>query len=312
MKACKQFICVFLLASVLSCNNDKSFLLTDNYSSVNDFLNKNGIALRTYTIDAANGGSFTTAQGTIVTIPSGAFVTQSNLPVTGNVTIQFKDIYKKSDMLLADMPAMTSFQYPLKSGGEFFIKAISNGSAVVLAPGKKIDVTQPASLTGGLDTINKQAPFVKVQDSTGNGWYPSSDAVSYFSDTYVFDLYQFHSPVDSGTWCNSDNASYFFNYNLTNLTLKPNDSASLYGTQVFLVFSKINCLVHVYNDYYSSDFRYMYAPGGLQCTLVALGVRNKVLYSSFVPITITANESVSFSLSKTTTDQFKSQLAALN
>jgi hypothetical protein len=70
-------------------------------------------------------------------------------------------------------------------------------------------------------------------------------------------------------------------------------------------------MVHVYYDSYSG-FPYNYAPQGLPCTLVALGVKNGTLYSSFVPITITANETVSFTLSKTNTNEFKNQLKALD
>ncbi len=214
-------------------------------------------------------------------------------------------------MILANMPTQTFYEYTLKSGGEFFIKAMSGNIPVDLAQGKKVSVAQPANLTGGLDTANAQKPFILLQDST-RGWAETPpDTIIYAAQDYVFSLYQFSSPVDSGTWCNSDNPTYFSNYTMTSLTLHPTDNVNVFGTQLFLLFSNLSSMVHVYDDY-NSGFLYNYAPEGLRCTLVALGVKDGTLYSSFIPITITANEALNFSLSKTNTDEFKKKLNALN
>ena len=90
-----------------------------------DFFEKNGVQMQTHTIDATAGGTFTSPQGTVVTIPANAFVTGGGAPITGNVNIEFKDIYKKSDMLLSNMSTQTATG-PLKSAGEFFIKEIND------------------------------------------------------------------------------------------------------------------------------------------------------------------------------------------
>src|ERR1017187_3980285 len=125
MKTSKSLILLIAITAIVSCKKDtKSSTTTptptpaaDNYSSVNAFFSKNGVAMQTYTINGTTGGSFTSPQGTTVTIPANAFLTQASVPVTGNVTIQFKDIYKKSDMLLSNMPTMMQSGAPLKSGG---------------------------------------------------------------------------------------------------------------------------------------------------------------------------------------------------
>ncbi|HEX7412679.1 MAG TPA: hypothetical protein VF411_01445 [Bacteroidia bacterium] len=326
MKTSKSLILLIAIVAVVSCKKDtKSSTTTtppptptDNYSSVNAFFSKNGVAMQSYTINGTTGGSFTSPQGTTVTIPANAFLTQASVPVTGNVIIQFKDIYKKSDMLLSNMPTMTYYGNPLKSGGEFFIKAIQNNAALILASGKKITVSQPISLTGGVrDTLQKA--FIG-KDTTGNcstgctvfAWVPSTaaDSVQAFQN-YIFSLYQMNSPADSGSWCNSDNSSYFAAYPQTTLTLLAKDSVSTYGTYVFLLFKNLASMVHVYNYMYE-DFPYYYAPQGLQCTMVAVGVKSGTLYSSFVPITIGANQTYTFSLSATTTSTFTTQLQTLN
>ncbi len=319
MNASKKLILIFSILGIISCKKDPSMplhdssttVISENYSSINDFFSKNSVAMQTYNIDGSLGGSFISPQGTTVSVPANAFITQTGSPVTGNVTIQFKDIYAKSDMLLSDMPTTTYWGIPLKSGGEFFIKATSNNSAIILASGKKINVIQPAALTGGLDTLNQQQAF-NANDTIPRNWIQNyNDSVHTTAEDYIFSLYQFNSPADSGSWCNSDNASYFSKYTQTILKLIPNDNVNVYYTQVFLVFKKISSMVHVYYDY-TSSFPYNYAPVGLQCTIVAVGVKNGTLYSSFVPITISANQTINFTLSATTTSAFISQLKALN
>jgi hypothetical protein len=46
--------------------------------------------------------------------------------------------------------------------------------------------------------------------------------------------------------------------------------------------------------------------------MVALGVKDSVLYSSFVPVTISSNQTVNFSMSQTTDEAFQSELELLN
>ena len=124
-------------------------------------------------------------------------------------------------------------------------------------------------------------------------------------------MYSFSSSNISGTWCNSDNSDYFSNYSQTNLTLHANDNPSDFNTDIFLVFKNVNSMVHVYKTT-TTDFIYNFAPKGLECTMVAVGVKNNKLYSSFIPITIGSNQTVNFSLSVTTTDDFKKALKALD
>src|ERR1035438_331870 len=109
----KFFACVIIL-TITSCKKKESTpsntatttTTTITYSSTNNFFVQNGVSMQTYNVNGTTGGSFTSPQGKVVTIPANAFVTQTNVPITGNVIIQFKDIYKKSDMLLSNIPTM--------------------------------------------------------------------------------------------------------------------------------------------------------------------------------------------------------------
>jgi hypothetical protein len=282
------------------------------FHSLADFYSQNAPVKQIYTIDAQTGGRFTSPQGTTVDIPSNAFLDKNAQPVRGRVTIQFLDIYKKSDMLLSGIATNSQMGPPLKSGGEFFIKALLGTAPLQMASGKKIQVTQPSILTGPLDQAMKA--FV-VPDTTGMGasagWNPStSDSVLVHVTDYVFNLYKFGMPVDSGSWCNSDNSVFFSQYNQTQLNIIPNDDPNSYQPDVFLVFKNVAAMVHVYRKVLG--YPYFFAPIGLSCTVVAVGEKDGVLYSSFTPITITANQSLHFTLSQTTSSVFKTQLSALN
>ncbi len=77
-----------------------------------------------------------------------------------------------------------------------------------------------------------------------------------------------------------------------------------------LVFNDVNSMIHVYRS--GTTFKYNYAPQGTQCTMVAVGVKDGKLYSSFKPVNITNNLTVNFTLAETTLDLFKAQLNLLN
>ncbi len=283
------------------------------YSSIADFQIKNGLTSTHVSISATAGGTFTTSQGTIVKIPANAFIDKNGNTVSGIVDIEFKDIYLKSDMLINNKPTVTTWGTPLKSGGEFFIRATSGNVAVNLNGANPIVVVQP---TNKLDSA--MAPFLGNVNAGVLAWGDSIQGQATLRDSissYIFSLYQFNSPVDSGSWCNSDNAGYFSAYPQTTLTLHANDIVDSFGTQVYLVFTGINSMVHVYRAYttsYTQDFPYNYAPVGLSCTVVAIDVKDGHLYSSFTPITISNNLITNFSLSLTTTAAFITQLKTLN
>jgi hypothetical protein len=315
MKKILKLSAMVSIIIIASCKKEKvddnmpATSTSTTYSSVKDFLSRNESKIQVFTINGNSGGSFTTVQGTIVNIPANAFITQTGGAVTGNVKIEFKDIYKKNEMLLSDMPTQTADGRMLKSGGEFFIKASINNSAVVLDSGKKISIEQPFQEAVGDQGM---VPFIALQDTIGQGWWPApQDSITLTTSSYIFALYSFSNPADSGTWCNSDNQAYFNSYTQTSLTIHSNDDPSLFSTDVFLVFSNINSMIHVYS-YGTNDFPYDYAPVGLQCTVVAIGAKDGKLFSSFTPITISTNQVVNFTLAATTDAAFKAQLNALN
>lgn len=314
MKTTFRLAAAIAIVAIASCKKDYNNIVTpttppSTISSLQAFYDAHKPQPVTFNVDAATGGTFTTTQGTVVMVPANAFQTQSGGPVTGNVTIEFLDLYRKSDMLYCDKSTVLYYGPMLKSAGEFYIKATQNNQAVLMAPGQQIDVQQPLA-NAQLDTAMQAFGGL---DSSGFAWAPNPNmSVLWNQSGYLFSLYQFNSPADSGSWCNSDNSSYFNAYPQTTLTLHPNDDPTEYETDVFLVFSGINSMVHVYRGYPVNDFPYYYAPTGLSCTVVAIGEKDGQLYASFTPITIGNNQTVNFSLSSISETDFQTQLTALN
>ena len=289
----------------------------DSYSSMQSFYAKNGVQMQAYSVSGLTGGSFITPKGTKVIVPANCFIDQSSHPVTGSVTIEFKDLYTKSDMLLSNMPP-EYYNTPLKSGGEFFICAKYAGSAVYLTGSKPITILQP--FNGWSPDVN-MVPFLADTAKIKN-WIPASfDSVGakpteYDSTAgYVFSLYSFSNPVDSGTWCNSDNSNYFSAYTQTSFTIQTTDSTN-YNTAVFLLFNNLSSMVHVYMGSTignTTTFPYSYAPVGLPCTVVAIEIMNNgQLRCAFVPTTITASGTVNFTCSPSTTSAFETKLNTFN
>jgi len=311
MKRLILFSLAISLLIVTACKKDKkpetestpeTPIATDNYTSLSDFYSKNGVQKETFTFNAGGGGTFISAQGTTINIAPNTFT-----PSSASVVIEFKDIYKKSDMVLSDMPTELDSGLPLKSGGEFYIKALINNNAVVLKPNAKIEILQP--LKQPLDTGMK--PFVAFNDTikAGSRWYPNpNDSVLYTAANYVYDLNNFSYPLNNGTWSNSDNPNYFLAYVQTTLTVHPKQTG--YISAVFLVFKDVSSVVHVYTS--GGSFVYNYAPKTLNCTVVVVGVKDGKVYSSFTPITIGENQTVNFDLTETTTENFKTALKALD
>lgn len=296
------------------------------YASLQDFFDENAAPVQTVTINAATGGTFTSPQGTVVTIPANAFVTSGGAPITGNVTVEFKDIYTPSDMILSNMPTQTATG-PLVSGGEFFIDVAVGGNPVALAPGANITVNQP---TMGVPVDPGMMPYVFNTDSavwqapvataptftilpgdstTTNIPGTKPDSIGFTANGYIYQVLS----LDPWAWHNADRPLTGSGFTTLTVNINNIDSTSIdYNTNVYLVFTGINSTVSIYQDWSSFDFPYSYAPIGLQCTVVALSIEDGKVYSSFTPITIGTNQTVNISVTETTTDAFKTALDALN
>lgn len=282
------------------------------YTSMSDFYAANGVQTETFTINAATGGSFESAKGSKVFIPANVFLNPDSSQTTGMVKIEFRDIYEKSDMVLSNMPTALATGELLKSGGEFFIRALRANDAVPLLINGKSPIKVELA-TNGQAADSAMEGFIWTNGAGGSGWQRAQGEayVNFSAENFVAWLYKFDTPVIKGTWYNCDNASYFSNYTQTVLTINPTVNGADYQMDAFLVFKGVNTSILLGRGN-QGKFYYNYAPVGLQCTVVAMGLKAGRLYSSFTDITISPNQTVSVGLAETTEGNFKAKLKTLN
>jgi len=302
-------------------DNDSSPAVKETYASIDDFIKRNMSPLQTYLINEDLGGSFITPQGTAVTIPPNAFTKSSGAAVSGEVTIQFKDILKKSDMVLNNKPTIMTNGQLLVSGGEFYIRAIQEGNTLIIAPGSNVDVALPIPASATPDTSMFPLAVIDTTSAgnTGNTtqslywqYYNANASLYTMANTYVYSIFQFTPPATSGSWHNCDHPLPG-STNTTTITMH-NDQAQTYfmgQISAYLIFKDLNSGIQLFRS--GENFNYIYAPCGEQCTVVSYAIKDGELYASFTPLTIPASaQTFDFLLSKTTTDEFKLQLEALN
>lgn len=99
-----------------------------------------------FTISAAATSTVSGPRGTRVTVPANAFVTPSGAAVTGNVTLELKEIYDVWEMVVNNKFTQVGLT-PIESGGQFFIRATQNGQELKLAPGARLQAALPAAAT---------------------------------------------------------------------------------------------------------------------------------------------------------------------
>lgn len=338
----KNFATVFLIGfvffSALSCKKDKLEVKENpisnktssgngSFYSLSEFYKANSIPLKSFIVEYTSGDTvFTTEQGTTVIVPDSAFITSSNKSVNGNIIIQFKDIYKKSDMIFENITSQTSTS-PLKTVGMFYVVGFleSDSTPVSIAPGKSILVQQP---TFGKQTDLGAKPFELNPDSLIKNkivWRPipvptftavPMDTVKLpqplLPEIYVYGMYQFKTFGSEGAWHNSGNTKFMNGYNKVQLTVHPNFDASEYEMRVYLVLKDFNSTISIYKTLKAKDYVYKNAPEGMDATIVAIAIKNNQLYSSFTPITISSDQTVNFNLSPVTATALKSSLKGLD
>ena len=284
------------------------------YSSMQDFIDKNGVKKETFTIDAAIGGSFISVKGTTVNIPANAFKDSVGNVITGIINFEFKDIYKKSEMILSDM-ATNCDTGPMLSAGEFFLKASQNNLKFVST--KTITILQP---TPGLISAN-MGPFYLKPDSTNQtnwDWFGSPGSfplpyggLNYSAQTYAYSIFPnyFSSSGNPNPthWYNTDDPYAFSSYPQTTLTIINPDNS--FQPFVYLIFNSVNSAVRVYN---TGGYFYNFAPVGLQATVFAIAIKDNKLYSSIIPITISSGQIITLNLKLNSTADLTTSLKALD
>ncbi len=190
--------------------------------------------------------------GTLIDIPQGAFKTTNGLVVSGNITVELRELYTAADMILAEKPT-TSGGRILASGGELYFRPTQNGRELKLVEGKSIRFKMPS------DYIDSQmALFAGAGDGDSFDWLPVNNPVTIDSsgiakndsvNNPVFDTLNYYRfTLDSlFNWINCD---YFYNdpRPLTNFEICVPDAFNESNTKVFVYIPSINSVVATWYD----------------------------------------------------------------
>lgn len=121
-----------------------------------------------FTFDAgASMTTLTSAKGVQITIYGGC-LTKNGVPVTGDVELEYVELFNRGNMLTTNKPTMglmpNGDRALLISGGEFYINATQGGEQLTMTCGLQFMV--PASLTGTQD--DEMSLWFGAIDADGN------------------------------------------------------------------------------------------------------------------------------------------------
>jgi hypothetical protein len=135
------------------------------------------IPVHNYIVNSDSDSTLIHTTGSIIKIPSGAFVDVNGKEIRGNVEIHYREFHNPVDILLSGIPMSYDSAgtiYQLKSAGMFEITATQNGKAVHLKP-EKILLVNMISHTNdssnyniyNLDTVQRKWIYIS-ENTTGN------------------------------------------------------------------------------------------------------------------------------------------------
>ncbi|MCU0429495.1 MAG: hypothetical protein MUF42_05935 [Cytophagaceae bacterium] len=228
----------------------KKDVQNQSINAVEKFFDNRKEAPQKFSVNPESYITVTANKGTIISIPANVFEYANGSPVEDNVTLDVKEIFEESGMILSGVTTQSNGQI-LVSGGELFISATANGQEVFLDENATISIQVP--IEGSPDS--NMGLFVDNQDSSGVNWTLADTSIAVRSDTLRQNFYYSFSVSNLG-WINCD---YFYNRSNTYLTVNMPSLDALAGKTV----KYANCFA-VYKDFLSVTD--VYAQGTCQAT----------------------------------------------
>ncbi len=283
-------------------------------STTKDFFEKTGVKSQSFAINTDNGqSSITGNQGTKITFPENAFTTSDGTPVKGAVSIELKEIYDKSDMVLSDRPT-TSNGKLLISGGEIFISATVNGQELRLATNTNILVqlaetstvdTTMGLFTGAIEDSIFNWTSVEIDTTVSRDdslWYVSDPGYYYDPSHYVF-------AIATLGWINCDR---FIGESATYMHVTCHGEPTPSATKVYLIFKNLDSVSRLNYEWNQNKYYSGFAPIGEQLTIVAIGLKDGKEYFGMKDITVSNDLNVSLNLTQSSSEEITTALEGLN
>jgi outer membrane protein assembly factor BamB len=298
-------IAIVLSAAIIGCQPEILFdtpELNPPPSSVKNFTVQNRAASQAFVVNNAAGQTITTAKGTKYYLPVNAFVHADGSAVTGDVSINVKEVLTPQEMIFNDMPTVSSGRL-LESGGEYKITAIQNSKELKLAPGKLLRIQMPDA---GV-SMSGMKVFNGVADANGNvDWVANANPGNVVvGDSTLFskgDLF-----CDSVNWINCDK---FINDPTVEFTVFPGNAPGHDSTNIFIHLTGRNTVVKMNWTQGLSYFKTNMALA-VPSTIVGVSVKNGQFYAAVLPVNIQNGQSTTLSFVPYTIEDLKARLKQL-
>jgi hypothetical protein len=203
------------------------------------------------TLTNEQGGKITALKNFIIEIPANACTLANGKLATGNVDYEITTLKEKGDIILQNLPSVTSDGKQLTTGGIVIIKAKKGGQELSLAKGKSYKVRfyskeepdRTLSLYEGVNTGRFKFDWAQIRPSLGSGATPTlSTLTPTFADSakgYDIVLDRF-KPISLGKNIETGATS------VTNFKVKISDSTfTNVNTYVYVVLKDYNSVVNM-------------------------------------------------------------------
>ncbi|MES2240221.1 MAG: hypothetical protein V4497_08195 [Bacteroidota bacterium] len=311
---------LFLAAfTFVSCDNQG---IDDMPATAADFADVRTAALekitQEFTIKAEDGATVLTSENGVKITINGNCLTKDGNPVTGNVDIQFVELFDKGTMLVTNKPTMGIMpdgnRNLLISGGEFFIKATQNGKA--LATTCNITLQVPTSLTDGVD--NLMTLWKGIVDDEGNlAWEDARKADGTNGGKGGVEAGQNSYYVSFGNfgWTNVDRF-YSDPRPKTTILADAPDGYDNTNSSIYLSYDGEGQNALAKLDTYTAQGlfseHYGQIPVGLACHVIFVTEDNGQWRYAIKGVTVQANDVYTFTMAETTVGTEAQLIAAIN
>ncbi|MHC0444176.1 hypothetical protein ACWA1F_02135 [Flavobacterium sp. 3-218] len=310
---------LLLLISFASCDNTDGddIKLSPPTAGAFKSINEKGLKRNTqnFTMTAGNGTvTLTSAKGVKLYI-NGDCLTKNGNPVTGQVDIEYIELFDKGNMLVTNKPTMGIMPDGKKnlliSGGEFFIKATQGG--VELQTSCSLSMIVPTALTDGYD--NLMTLWTGVIDEDGELAWREANANGDGKGGVQGEGNNYYVTFGNFGWTNVDR---FYNdpRPKTTILVDVPDGYNNTNSAVYLSYDGEGTNALAKLDTYTAEGlfseHYGQIPVGLACHIIFATEDNGNWRYAIKGVTTTANAVYTFTLSETTVGTEAQLVAAIN
>ncbi|MDO6596460.1 hypothetical protein Q4512_06010 [Oceanihabitans sp. 2_MG-2023] len=272
-----------------------------------------GNATQTFQFNADDGNISLTSEAGVQININGDCLTLNGNTVTGQVDLEFVELFEKGNMLTTNKPTMG--QLPngdkalLISGGEFFVEATQNGNQLETNCGLQLII--PTNLTGDPDPVMTLWEG-EIDNEDLLTWNEIDPAVNN-EDVFVEEN-SYYAFLDFG-WTNVDRF-YSDPRPKTQIQVQPPANYTNLNSAVYLSYDgeapalanldTFDNNTNIFSEHYGQ------IPIGLECHVIFVTEDNGVWRYAIKPVTIVANHIITFTLGETNTGTENSLTALIN